>query len=169
MSLIISCSLSALCFQTSGGRGGGETYPKDAQFKWQGKHQSFVILLANPTPLPCPRPLLHVLHCHTYARPIVMVCDHLLLSPYKAKHLFLSFQYSFAQKKKPYTHTTYGSCHMSCPLQLLQMQLHFLGTAYCTAETYQHPKVHIQDLGHWKSFGIPKAFLGLIQDMTPEI
>lgn len=100
MSLIISCSLSALCFQTSGGRGGGETYPKDAQFKWQGKHQSYVILLANPTPLPCPRPLLHVLHRHTYARPIVMVCDHLLLSPYKAKHLFLSFQYSFAQKKK---------------------------------------------------------------------
>lgn len=104
----------------------------------------------------------HVLaHCRTSSTVVCMLGPswwyviHLLLSPTKQSICFCPFSILLLRKKKPYTHITYGSCHVSCSLQLFQMQLHFLGTVYCVAETYQHPKVNIQDLGQWKSFSIP--------------
>lgn len=104
----------------------------------------------------------HVLaHCRTSSTVVCMLGPswwyviHLLLSPTKQSICFCPFSILLLRKKKPYTHITYGSCHVSCSLQLFQMQLHFLGTVYCMAETYQHPKVNIQDLGQWKSFSIP--------------
>lgn len=168
MSLIISCSLSALCFQTSGGRGGGEMYPKDAQFKWQGKHQSFVILLANPTPLPCPSPLSYILHCGMYARPIMMVCDPSSSLPYKAKHLFLSFQYSFAQKKSHIP--TSLTDPATCPALYSYSRRNFISWALSTAwlKLINIPKLTSKTLDN-ESPSVSQASPHLIQDMTSEI
>lgn len=146
MSLIRSCSPSALCLQTSGGSGGGEVRPKDPKFKCQGKHQSFATLPSSHSPSPCLCVLSRVLFAWHVCCAHHLGFGHLLLFP-QSKASPDGLQESSCARKGFAPPLFMGP--MACPT-LCGYSSPWLGQP--STEICQQIKVNTQDLGQWKPF-----------------